>query len=52
MPNTEYTVSNELVANTSRFKKEINQAINLLKRYDAVAKSIDDIELTASDKKL
>lgn len=31
MPNTEYTVSNELVANTSRFKKEINQAINLLK---------------------
>lgn len=52
MPNTEYTVSNELVANTSRFKKEINQAINLLKRYDAVAKSVDDIELTASDKKL
>lgn len=52
MPNTEYTVSNELVANTSRFKKEINQAINLLKRYDAVAKSIDDIELTASDKNL
>lgn len=52
MPNTEYTVSNELVANTSRFKKEINQAINLLKRYDAAAKSIDDIELTASDKKL
>lgn len=52
MPNTEYTVSNELVANTSRFKKEINQAINLLKRYDAVAKSIDDIELKASDKNL
>lgn len=52
MPNTEYTVSNELVANTSRFKKEINQAINLLKRYDVVAKSIDDIELTASDKNL
>jgi len=52
VPNTEYTVSNELVANTSRFKKEINQAINLLKRYDAVAKSIDDIELKASDKNL
>jgi phage-related protein len=52
VPNTEYTVSNELVANTSRFKKEINQAINLLKRYDVVAKSIDDIELTASDKNL
>ena len=40
MPNTEYTVSNELKADTGRFKTAINRAINLLKRYDAVAKKL------------
>lgn len=49
MPNTEYTVSNELKAETGRFKSAINQAINLLKRYDAVARKIDDVELKADD---
>lgn len=49
MPNTEYTVSNELKAETGRFKSAINQAINLLKRYDSVARKIDDVELKADD---
>lgn len=49
MPNTEYTVSNELKAETGRFKSAINRAINLLKRYDAVARKIDDVELKADD---
>ena len=49
MPNTEYTVSNELKAETGRFKSAINQAINLLKRYDSVARKIDDVELKAYD---
>ncbi|WP_180531774.1 phage tail protein [Staphylococcus haemolyticus] len=49
MPNTEYTVSNELKAETGRFKSAINQAINLLKRYDSVARKVDDVELKADD---
>lgn len=49
MPNTEYTVSNELKAETGRFKSAINQAINLLKRYDSAARKIDDVELKADD---
>ncbi|MEN2010151.1 hypothetical protein AAJL88_01520 [Staphylococcus hominis] len=49
MPNTEYTVSNELKAETGRFKSAINQAINLLKRYDSVARKNDDVELKADD---
>lgn len=52
MPNTEYTVSNELKADTGRFKTAINRAINLLKRYDAVAKKINDVELKVDDAQL
>nr|WP_277952375.1 hypothetical protein [Staphylococcus hominis] len=36
-------------AETGRFKSAINQAINLLKRYDSVARKIDDVELKADD---
>ena len=52
MSNTEYTVSNELKAETKKFKSAINSAINLLKRYDAVAKKIDDVQLQVDDKEL
>ena len=52
MPNTEYTVSNELKADTGRFKTAINRAINLLKRYDEVAKKINDVELKVDDAQL
>lgn len=45
----DYKVSTELSAKTSKFKKQIKDSINLLKRYDKYIKTIKDIELKAND---
>lgn len=45
----DYKVSTELSAKTSKFKKQIRDSINLLKRYDKYIKTIKDIELKAND---
>ena len=52
MSNTGYTVSSELKADVSKFKRSIQSAINNLKRYENVVSKIKDVELSVDIKSL
>lgn len=50
MSNEDFTVSADLKADTSRFKKAINGAIRTLREYEKTIARIKDVELDADDK--
>ncbi|NCJ14432.1 phage tail protein [Staphylococcus pseudintermedius] len=50
MSNEDFTVSADLKADTSRFKKAINGAIRTLREYEKTIARIKDVELKADDK--
>lgn len=50
MSNEDFTVSADLKADASRFKKAINGAIRTLREYEKTIARIKDVELKADDK--
>ena len=49
---SEYTVSTQLKANTSKFKKDIEAAIKKIEKFDKIASKIKDVTLKLDDKAL
>lgn len=49
---SEYTVSTQLKANTSKFKKDIEAAIKKIEKFDKIASKIKDVTLKFDDKAL